>query len=118
MDLYHADIRLPNGFTKPTGRVSLLWTRHADNARKNDRYGDIRKFQSATLDRLDVIEVGVERGVVKKILFRGRYTDTLDVCMVLIPDFSIYNGPWTVKTVWINERADKHGTLDRSKYVH
>lgn len=112
MDLYHAEIRLPHGFVKPTGRVALCWTRHADNARKNDRYGDIKRFQSATLDRLEVIEVGVENGRVAKILFRGRYTDTLDVCMVLIP-----GKEYTVKTVWINERNDLHRTLDRSKYV-
>lgn len=112
MDLYHAEIGLPRGFVKPTGRVPLRWTRHADAARRNDRYGDIRRFGSATLDRLTVIEVGIEAGNVAKILFRGKYTEKLDVCMVLIP-----GREWTVKTVWINERNDVHKTLDRSKYV-
>lgn len=112
MDLYHAEIGLPRGFVKPSGRVPLRWTRHADESRRNDRYGDIKRFETATLDRLSVIEVGMESGNVAKILFRGRYTDNLDVCMVLIP-----GRVWTVKTVWINERNDLHKTLNRSKYI-
>lgn len=112
MDLYHSEIRLPNGFVKPTGRVRLVWSRHADEARHDDRYGSIRRFSTATLDNLEVIEVGVEGGKVVKILFRGRYTETLDVCMVLVPGTE-----WRVKTVWINERNDLHRTLDRSKYM-
>lgn len=112
MDLYHAEIGLPEGFVKPTGRVMLKWTRHADEARSNDRYGEIRRFKSATLDRLEVIEVGVTDGQVSKILFRGRYTDELDVCMVLVP-----GREWRVKTVWVNVRDDLHRTLDRSRYV-
>lgn len=114
MSLYHADIRLPDGFVAPTARVNLRWTSHADRARSNDRYGEIRKFQSATLARLSVVEVGVEAGRVSKILFRGRYNDDLDVCMVLIPNGT---APWTVKTVWINESKDSHTTLDKTKYV-
>lgn len=112
MDLYHAEIGLPKGFVAPTARVALRWTAHADKARRNDRYGDIKRFQSATLGRLSVVEVGIENGEIAKILFRGRYTENLDVCMVLIPG----NRHWTVKTVWINERNDAHSTLDRSKY--
>lgn len=112
MELYHADIRLPEGFVAPTARVVLRWTRHADEARTNDRYGDIPRFKTATLGRLQVVEVGMQSGRVAKILFRGRLDDTRDVCMVLIPGKS-----WTVKTVWVNERNDAHTTLDRSKYV-
>lgn len=112
MELFHADIRLPEGFVAPTARVPLRWTRHADEARKNDRYGDIPRFKTATLRRLSVVEVGVENGKVVKILFRGRLDDTRDVCMVLIP-----GREWTVKTVWVNERNDAHKTLDRSRYV-
>lgn len=113
MDLYHADIRLPDGFVAPTARVRLRWTRHADVARSNDRYGEIPRFQTATLGRLKVIEVGVENNKVVKILFRGRLDDTRDVCMVLMPvrDF------WLVKTVWCNVSDDGHQTLDTSRYV-
>ena len=112
MDLYHADVRLPVGFIAPTGRVALKWTRHAEQALDNDRYGNIPKFNTATLDNLKVIEVGVENNRVMKILFRGSIDADRDLCMVLIPGKT-----WIVKTVWVNLRTDAHRTLDRSRYA-
>lgn len=114
MDLFHSEIRLPDGFVAPTARVRLLWTKHADRARRDDRYGMIPRFETATLGNLRVIEVGMENGRIAKILFRGQMNADLDVCMVLMPTTRT---SWTVKTVWINERNDSHKTLDRSKYV-
>lgn len=112
MDLYHAEIRLPDGFTIPTARVALKWTRHAERARWDDRYGMIPMFSTIPLSQFEVIEVGVEAGIIAKILVRGHYTDEIDICFVLIP------GPqYVVKTVWMNRRNDQHKTLDRSKYV-
>lgn len=113
MDLYHAEIRLPEGFVSPTARVALRWTNHADRARRDDRYGEIPRFRTATLANLRVVEVGVENGRTAKILFRGKMNATLDVCMVLIPGAR----EWTVKTVWINESKDSHSTLDRTRYM-
>lgn len=113
MDLYHAEIRLPDGFVPPTARVPLRWTNHADRARMDDRYGEIPRFRTASLGSLRVVEVGIENGRIAKILFRGRMSATLDVCMVLIPG----TRAWTVKTVWINESKDSHGTLDRTRYI-
>lgn len=114
MELYHCEIRLPDGFVAPTQRVELVWTRHADMARMDDRYCEIPRFRTATLRRLKVVEVGVESNKISKILFRGRLDDDYDVCMVLIP-----NGvkPWIVKAVWVNRNSDSHSTLDRTKYV-
>jgi len=114
MDLYHSDIRLPDGFTKPTARVELVWTRHADAARTDDRYGQIPRFANVPLSMFDVIEVGVEAGKVSKMLVRGHYSADIDVCFVLIP---CKTDKWIVKTVWQNERTDVHRTLDRSRYV-
>lgn len=117
MELYHADIRLPDGFQPPTERVRLCWTRHADNARKDDRYGEIPKFDTIPLSKFEVIEVGMNGNNVAKIVMRGHYTKDVDVIFVLIPDYTCWHGPWTVKTVWQNLRTDSHKTLDRSRYV-
>jgi hypothetical protein len=61
------------------------------------------------------IEVGLTGRRVEKVVIRVFHPESfdLDIVMVLIP------GPvyWTVKTVWLNERNDKHATLDRSKYM-
>lgn len=108
--LFHKDIGFPSWFSAPSGIVELCWTRHADVARFNDRYGEIRKYRTLPLDSLVVIEIETDDNVVKKILYRGRYNDNLDICFAIIPDL------WLVKTVWLNERNDIHNTLDRSRY--
>ena len=114
MDLYHTDIRLPDGFVAPTARVDLIWTRHADRARYDDRYGFIPRFSNIPLKAFKVIEVGMENNQCAKIVVRGHWTDDLDVVFVLIPSHPTC---YVVKTVWANCRNDVHKSLDRSKYV-
>lgn len=115
MDLYHSEIRLPDGFVAPKGRVALRYTSHARHACDTDRYGRIRMLKGMTLDRFAIIEVGVESGRVVKIVYRGRYDEQHDIVIVVIPSKT---APWTVKTVWLNEAGDSHQTLDRSRYVN
>lgn len=118
MELYHAEIGLPANFVTPTERVGLCWTRHADSERTKDRYAnEIPRFKTLPLSMFKVVEVGMEGNHVAKIVVRGHWTTDLDLIFVLIPDYSIFAGPWTVKTVWINKRNDLHKTLDRSRYV-
>jgi hypothetical protein len=114
MDLYHADIRLPEGFRLPARIVGLHWTRHAESARLDDRYGRIPKFGHIDLRFKEVIEVGLTGRKVEKVVVRGSLDETFDIVYVLIPNG---HAPWTVKTVWINEKTDTHSTLDRSRYV-
>lgn len=113
MDLYHADIRLPDGFCLPNRITGLTWTNHADRARHNDRYGEIPKIPVIDLGLCKTIEVGMENGRVKKIVVRTRLDYDNDIVLVLIPG----PGKWLVKTVWINERNDSHSTLNRSHYM-
>lgn len=112
MDLYHSDIRLPDGFRTPVSTVAVKYSRHAERAAQNDRYGKIDLPTSLDLSTGKVIEVGVEGGKVVKVLFRFPYTRRCDLCIVLCP-----GRPAFCKTVWLNERTDKHVSLDRSKYV-
>lgn len=113
MDLYHADIKLPTGFRLPPRTVRLTWSKHAERARMTDRYGMIPKSATVDLSKCRTIEVGMEAGRVKKVVVRTSLDQKNDVIYVLIPGPSA----WLVKTVWINEKNDKHKTLDRSKYV-
>lgn len=114
MDLYHADIRLPDGFTLPKRVVELFWTNHARTACVNDRYGLMNPFPVLDLGQCDVIEVGVLGTKVVKIVLRTEYDDEFDIVIVVIPQ----RERWTVKTVWLNRWDDLHRTLDRSKYVN
>lgn len=113
MDLYHTDIRLPDGFRLPNRMVELEWTRHAEGARHNDRYGTIPRVPVVNLGLCRTIEVGLEGRRVRKVVVRTELDDTNDMILVLVPG----PGKWTVKTVWINQKNDTHRTLDRSKYV-
>lgn len=113
MDLYHADIRLPDGFHLPNRVVELFWTRHAKGAALDDRYGRIPEIPLINLGQVDVIEVGLEGRRVRKVVVRTNLDDYRDIVLVLVP------GPnkWTIKTVWANLVNDDHKTLDRSRYV-
>lgn len=113
MELYHADIKLPDGFRLPNRVVNLYWTRHAERARLNDRYGVIPQMPMLDLSQCNTIEVGMEGRSVKKIVVRTPFDTFNDLVLVLIPG----PGAWVVKTVWFNQANDSHKTLDRSRYV-
>jgi hypothetical protein len=111
--LYHKDLGFPRNFVKPTGKVMLEWTRHALAEAEKDRYGRIPTWKCMTLNRFDVIEIGVVGGTISKYVLRGKLDDTNDAVVVLIPGTE----KWRVKTIWINRRDDKHKTLDKSRYA-
>lgn len=113
MELYHADIRLPEGFRLPNRVVNLHWTRHADTARLNDRYGEIPRIPLVNLGLCNVVEVGLTGRKVEKVIVRTALDTYNDIVLALIP----MAGAWIVKTVWINQANDSHNTLDRSRYV-
>ena len=113
MELYHVDIRLPDGFRLPARVVNLYWTRHAERARQNDRYGMIPQIPVVDLAQCNVIEVGLTGKRVEKVVVRTPFDTFNDLILVLIPG----PGAWTVKTVWFNQTNDSHKTLDRSRYV-
>lgn len=112
MDLYHADIRLPD-YDRPPYHVDLKWSRHAERARLTDRYGVIPSFSYLNFDACEVIEVGMENDVVRHFLLRIPM-DERDIVIALAP---VSSSKFIVKTVWYNLKSDKHYTLDRSKYV-
>ena len=116
MTLWHSEIKLPAGFTAPTGTVALEYSAHAIAACKNDRYGRIRQFGRISLNRFRVVEVETDAaGKVTKYVLRGTYENGNDVVLAVNPR----NGrPWFVRTVWLNRSTDSHGTLDRSKYAN
>lgn len=111
--LFHPEVYWPEWVTVPTHRVFLNWSRHADSARKNDRFGQIPAIQSVTLGRFKVVEIEVQNRRVIKWVFRGQLSGELDIVLVLIPQ----PGRWLVKTVWLNEKTDTHRTLDKKRYA-
>lgn len=112
MTLYHKDIRLPDGFTWPkSGTRMLAWTRHAEDARYDER-GIVPKSRKIDLTGTTVVEVEVLDGKVSKVVFRKSWSKGLDIVYVVIP-----GRVWLVKTVWFNRSDDNHKTLDHSRYA-
>lgn len=114
MDLYHADIRLPDGFRLPSRQVELEWSKHALRAARDDRYGLIDPYPVLDLSYCRTIEVEMDGRKVTKLVLRAKWDNDHDIVYVVIPNA---RNPWFVKTVWMNHRDDTHRTLDRSKYV-
>lgn len=110
--LWHSEIRLPDNFVRPTGRMRLCYSQHAIRASLSDRYGEIRILKSITADRFDVVEVETHNGRTVKYVLRGSYNDEFDIVLVIMP--ATPGG--FVKTVWLNRKSDRHSTLDRSRY--
>lgn len=58
-------------------------------------------------------EAEVKRSKVIKFVIRYGYNDTMDLCSVWLPKKDCLY----CKTIWLNEKDDKHYTLDANKYV-
>jgi len=117
---YHRDLGFPSNFTPIQKPFTLEYSGHAERASTDDRYGTIPKIGTLDPATADLIEVEIENGKAVKYLYRTPVPGThrgkeLDVCIAAVPG-EHKKAPWTVKTVWFNERDDLHRTLDTSKY--
>lgn len=111
--LYHYTIGLPANYRHPMAVVRVEWTKHAERAAADDRYGKIHLVKSVDLRRFHTVEVEKDgRGVVTKILVRGPFDNEHDVCYALVPRAG---KPWVIKTVWKNAITDKH-SLKNSRH--
>lgn len=121
MALYHMTLGFPKTLNLPTHRFPLLYSRHAQNASKNDRYGDFSHLlvfhthldpRSATIIE---IETNDATSQVVKVVYRLPLApgNDFDVCFAVM---MLPNGGRLVKTCWLNEKGDKHQTLKQGRY--
>lgn len=108
-ELYHRDIGFPKDVRFIVGILRLRYSAHALHECDNDRYGAFEPPATIDVGTGEPVEIEVECGVVVKAVYRAQFDDELDVVIVVTPD------GW-VKTAWLNQRNDKHRSLDRSKY--
>lgn len=113
MALYHTDVYMPEIARRVAFAAMVRPTPHARHAATSDRYGSFNLPLVVDTRQTTLIEAAVEGNVVTKVVLRQGYSETHDIVMVLDPRPSI---PVLI-TAWINEKGDKHGTLDRSKYA-
>jgi hypothetical protein len=111
--LFHADVWFPPQLQAfmPKASIKLIWSKHAIAALWNDRYGICQAPLFVHPKESRAVEVEFDGKKVIKVLYRTRYDNTRDLCIVVMPETGV------VKTAWVNLVCDTHKTLDSSKYV-
>ncbi len=111
--LYHTNLGFPSSLNlKEEYLIEPKYSVHAFEASKTDRYGTIMLSKFINFGKKDIIEVETEDNIkADKIVIRLSYSSDLDVCIVIILETKV------VKTVWLNNKNDKHQTLNVNKYT-
>lgn len=112
VSLYHRSVYAPAAMFRSPGVVRLHYTRHALQAAKDDKYGDMTRYLRTYLDfdAADIVEVEVTNGEITKRVIRVPVNNELVLVMVV-------SGIGRVITVWANQLNDDHASLDRTKFV-
>lgn len=115
---YHRDIYIPET-PAWAGEFRLAYSKHAEAEALRDPYVNALSGSLPTCIRLtsndpDRVEVTFVNGECVKQVIRVRFTEWLDLILVVIP---LGYGALKVKTVWFNRRTDRHATLDRSRHI-
>lgn len=106
--IYNKAVFMPK--VKLPDQITLKYTKHALMAAKTDRYGHVTLPLKLITRYAEVVELETEDSVPVKLVLRIRYTETLDLVLVVVPG-------GTVITVWLNKVDDGHKTLrDISKF--
>jgi hypothetical protein len=103
--LYHKDVYLPVIEFAPVYVLTLSL-----HAKDQIRLKNIPPFPLFFSRTCEVVEIQVVNGVVSKILARRKVSSEWDVCFVFLVREKL------IKTVWLNQRDDRHATLDENKY--
>ncbi len=110
--LYHKDVYAPAIMFRSPGVVRVRYSRHAEQAALDDRYGDLTGYLTPFIDfdEVEIVEVELFEGQIAKRVIRHQVTKELVLVLVVSSD-------GFVRTVWGNLTTDRHATLDRRKFV-
>lgn len=111
MRKYHASIYMPKSALDLAFAALLRYSRHALEAAKDDRYGQIDLPKVFDSRQAELIEAKYQDDRLWRTLWRQPYSDTYDLNLVIEPDTS------RVITVWLNSKDDTHDTLDEGQYA-
>jgi hypothetical protein len=114
MGLFHKDVFMPKRVrgSVPNSIIRVKYSRHAENAAKNDRYGVIPLTPTLNIGTMEIVEVEhYDRGGLVKFVAREVGQEKNRVLVVMRAETG-----WLVKTVWYNLASDNHSTLNRSLY--
>ena len=93
--------------------MRVRYSYHAQEAARDDRYGDLTRYLTPyrDFDDAEIVEVELDaEGQIAKRVARFNITEDLVLVMAVAAD-------GYVRTVWCNRVDDRHATLERLKYV-
>ena len=111
--VYHKDVYAPDVIFRSPGVMRVRYSYHAQEAARDDRYGDLSRYLTPyrDFDEAEIVEVELDaEGQIAKRVVRFNITDELVLVMAVSAD-------GYVRTVWCNRFDDRHATLARLKYV-
>lgn len=100
---YDALQGFPADFTAPDRTIRPVYSRHARDEARFDKYGMIDLPSVIDLSEFYIFEIAMEGKSLKKIGIRKTYRAGLDICLVI----AVEPGRWFVKTVWTNVASDR-----------
>lgn len=111
--LYH--VTKKDSFKLPA-IMNLIYSAHARQAAKSDRYGAIQLDPVFSLKGARIIEFETDdyTGEVIKVLIRRKHDAQNDIC-VAISLTNVEDGIYTAKTVWLNRTSDNHSTVQQEE---
>lgn len=111
MPLYHTEIGFPSNLPPIRPIIGLVPSKHAENARWDDRYGMITLPKIFNPNYAKVIEIETDNlGNIVKILARQTHDPKHDVVYAIVPQTKL------IKTAWLQDKNDAHKTLRRDLY--
>lgn len=119
-NLYHKEVFWKDSFDKEAmllvysvEKMSFHLLQHLNNADEKHEYtvkGLLKAlYEIKTNNNGYLFEVEEENGRVTKAVYRTKYDDRKDICIVIRKGIIV--------TAWINYKNDNHFTLDKTKYV-
>lgn len=110
--LYHKEIGFPSDVALPCGDYDLHYNHHARREASRDKYGTAQLPRSINVEQCDIFELEVMDSKVTKFGVRMDYDADKDLVLIIRPEGFLGR----VRTVWFNQKADTHTTLDMSRY--
>lgn len=110
--LYHRDVYLPP--VRLPAIINLDYGYHSlERALVKYNISASQLPSSLENPQDSIIEMEMEVGLLEKIVCRIPFDNDRDLVLAIQPG----RPNWFVRTVWLNRRADKHSTLNTSRYA-
>jgi hypothetical protein len=111
--MFHKDVFIPDFAQTPLFEGKVIYSRHAKNVSAGaGGYAKIDLPAIFDASKAELIEVEVDphtRQVTKQV-WRQSLDEERDLCFPLVPG-------GVIPTVWLNDKADTHETLNKRKYI-